>query len=196
MHGRPRLHRSHICLPRYSVTVGLHPFVGRAGQSHALRHGRRGPQANHRHVASIAHCSGLVQAGVTWAAYRRGEDKSSIEDVFGNFFQLSIWAVFLQGMLQVQATLSNPLGRSTLAFPSRAFVRPLFSLGLQKNKQSKPPGRSTSQSATRPCRFLFRRRSTPQRMLRMSATTVQRRPDQPFGINHIIIWASSHHMWD
>ena len=69
---------------------------------------------------------------MTWAAYRRGEDESSVEDVFGNFFQLSIWAVFLQGMLQVQATLSNPLGRSTLAFPSRAFVRPLFSLGLQK----------------------------------------------------------------
>ena len=60
---------------------------------------------------------------MTWAAYRRGEDESSVEEVFGNFFQLSIWAVFLQGMLQVQATLSNPLGRSTLAFPSRAFVR-------------------------------------------------------------------------
>ena len=32
MHGRPRLHRSHVCLPRFPNSVSIHPFVGRAGK--------------------------------------------------------------------------------------------------------------------------------------------------------------------
>jgi hypothetical protein len=43
--------------------------------------------------------------------------------VFSAFFQLTIWALFLQGMLQVQAILANPFGRGRLDFPSRAFHR-------------------------------------------------------------------------
>jgi hypothetical protein len=39
------------------------------------------------------------------------------------FFQLTIWALFLQGMLQVQAVLANPFGRDRLDFPAKAFHR-------------------------------------------------------------------------
>ena len=39
------------------------------------------------------------------------------------FFQLTIWALFLQGMLQVQAVLANPFCRDRLDFPAKVFHR-------------------------------------------------------------------------
>lgn len=48
---------------------------------------------------------------------------AAIQAVFSAFFQLTIWALFLQGMLQVQAVLANPFGRDRLDFPAKSFHR-------------------------------------------------------------------------
>eukprot|EP01043_Picozoa_sp_COSAG02_P040944 COSAG02_NODE_3353_length_6884_cov_2.929108_6_plen_90_part_00 len=53
----------------------------------------------------------------------RENDNVVAQAVFSAFFQLTIWALFLQGMLQVQAVLANPFGRDRLDFPAKSFHR-------------------------------------------------------------------------
>jgi hypothetical protein len=65
-----------------------------------------------------------AEAGLALAAYNAeagGNNDDGISAVLAKFFQLSIWAVALQGMLHVQATLSNPFSRHRDCFPSKSF---------------------------------------------------------------------------